>query len=92
MEILVMNNEMFDNFFWHSSIGIDETINTDRFVTKLAYTDSNLSEFIARGDDLLIHKATKALWKKSEDGLSIEAVFSSDVLTSEELEKLAGED
>ena len=85
-------DDLFNNFFWHSSIGIDETVDKKRFITKISYTESNLRKFVAQGENLLVHKTTKSLWKKSDDGKSIEAVFSSDILTEEDLSKLAGDE
>jgi len=78
--------EIFDNFSWHSSIGIDETVFSDKkFVTRLANTSENLASFFAAGDDLLIHKTTKALWRVSDDNATIEPVFGSDILTEDDL-------
>ena len=78
-------NDIFDGFAWHSAIGIDETlVGNKRFVTKVPNTKKARSMF-AQAGDLLIHKTTKSLWKFSDDGTSIEPVFSSDVLTEEEL-------
>jgi hypothetical protein len=40
---------------------------------------------VASNSNFCIHKATKELWKFSEDGKYIEAVFPDDVLTEEQL-------
>jgi len=36
---------------------------------------------VAKDSDFLIHKATKALWKVSDDGESLVPVFEDDILT-----------
>jgi len=41
--------------------------------------------FTASGNNLLIHKTTRCLWKMSEDKKTIEPVFSSDVLSVDEV-------
>ena len=80
-------DELFDDFQWHSSVGLDELPTEKDFVAKLANTPLNMQMFIAGGDKCLIHKSTKALWMKSEDGESLIPVFGSDVLTKEEVEQ-----
>ena len=88
-----MSKDIFDDFAWHSSIGIDETLEKNRrFVTRLAASNRNLHQFLTAGDSLLIHKTTKALWKFSDDHKSIEPVFGSDILTEDDLKSLADED
>jgi hypothetical protein len=80
--------DILESFEWHSSIGIDSSIeDSKRFVTKLANNDKNKRNFVASGGNLLIHKATKALWKISEDKKSIEPVFDADVLLEDDLEE-----
>tara|TARA_R110000824_G_scaffold24779_2_gene86821 strand:- start:4008 stop:4226 length:219 start_codon:yes stop_codon:yes gene_type:complete len=37
------------------------------------------------GDNFLIHKSTKALWRFSEDSQYIEPLFESDILTEEQI-------
>ena len=78
--------KFFDDFMWHSSIGIDNQLyGNKRFYTKLPNTKKAMSMFIKASDDFLIHKTTQALWRLSEDGGSIEPVFNSDVLKEEDL-------
>lgn len=79
--------DFLDGFQWHSSIGInDETFNSKKYLDKIANTEANCKMFdILAGNDLLIHKSTQALWKISEDKKSIEPVFSSDILTEDDL-------
>ena len=79
-------SDIFENFNWHSSIGIDETLaGNKRFVTRVPNTASVRRMFIAAGDDILIHKTTRCLWKISDDNKSIVPVFSHDVLTEDEV-------
>lgn len=78
--------DIFDGFGWHSSIGMDCAVAGDRkFVTRLPNTASSRGMFTAAGGDFLIHKTTRCLWKLSDDKKTIEPVFSSDVLTEEEV-------
>jgi len=88
-----MNRDIFDDFAWHSSIGIDASIaGNSRFVTRIPNTKKARGQFIvASGDNFLIHKTTKALWKVSEDKRSIEPLFPTDVLTAEQLEEITEE-
>jgi hypothetical protein len=82
-----MNDKLFENFRFHSCIGIDFALDGDKkFVTKVANTDMNRRQFTASGDNTLIHKMTRCLWKTSEDGKYIEPVFPTDVLTADECE------
>jgi len=88
-----MKRDIIDSFSWHSSVGIDDALDTNKkFVTRLAASMSNLGLFVKAGDELLVHKTTKALWKFSEDHKSIEPVFGSDILTAEDLKSLDEED
>lgn len=88
-----MSRDIIDSFSWHSSIGIDDSLDLNKkFVTRLAASHSNLGMFAVAGEDLLVHKTTKALWKFSEDRKTIEPVFGSDILTAEELEALDEEE
>ena len=81
-----MNQEIFEGFCWHSSIGIDSTLEGNkRFVTRLPNTRQARSMFTASGNNLLIHKTTKCLWKLTGDKQAIEPVFSSDVLSVDEV-------
>ena len=81
-----MNEEYLEGFSWHSSIGLDSTLDGNkRFVMKLSNDKQARSMFIAAGDDLLIHKTTMCLWKLSKDKTFIEPQFSSDVLSEEEV-------
>lgn len=78
--------DFFNDFHWHSSTGINDSIKRAKIYKKLPRTASNLSKFIARDDsDFLIHKSSRALWKFSKDGKSIESVFDDDVLTDDKL-------
>jgi len=87
-----MSEEILEGFCWHSSIGIDSTLDGNkRFVTRLPNTRTARGMFVASGSDLLIHKTTKCLWKMSKDKKSIEPVFSSDVLSEEEVRTAMGE-
>jgi len=88
-----MADSLFDTFSWHSCIGIDEALNGGkRFVTRIRNTASARAMFTAGGENLLVHKTTKCLWKISEDKKSIEPVFSSDVLTEKDVEAVMKED
>lgn len=79
-------NDIFENFNWHSSIGIDQTLSGDkRFVMRIPNTASVRGMFMASGEDMLIHKTTRCLWKISDDQKTIEPVFSNDVLTEDEV-------
>ena len=79
-------DDIFDGFSWHSAIGIDVDLDgSKKFVTKVANNKSARSMFIVAGKNMLIHKTTKCLWKFSDDGNSIEPVFSTDVLSEDEV-------
>ena len=81
-----MAKDIFSDFVWHSSIGIDSQISGfKKFHTVLPNNKKARSMFIASKNRLLIHKTTQALWRVSEDGTQIEPVFDTDVLTEEEL-------
>lgn len=80
--------DFLESFSWHSSIGIDDAIENDKkFVSRLRNTRKARAFFVTAGDSLLIHKATKVLWKISEDGKFIEPVFDTDILSNEDLEE-----
>ena len=78
--------DIFEGFGWHSSVGMDCAVDGGRkFITRLPNSTVARSMFSAAGGDYLIHKTTRCLWKQSEDKKSIEPVFSSDVLTDDEV-------
>lgn len=79
----------FNNFSWHSALSVDENVVSNKKITKLAATQENLQSFslFEPQSKLLIHKATKALWKFADDGKTIYPVFAQDILTSKDLEK-----
>ena len=86
-------DDIFEGFTWHSSIGVDYTINgTRRFIARLPATKKALSMFVVAGKNLLIHKTTRCLWRMSDDKKFIEPVFSSDVLTEEDVKAAMEED
>jgi len=81
-----MSENIFDDFNWHSCIGIDCVVGGNkRFVTRLARTKKAMSMFIPAGDNMLVHKTTRCLWSISDDKKCIEPVFGSDVLSEEEV-------
>jgi len=81
-----MMDDIFDGFVWHSAIGIDVDLDGNKeFVTRVENTRKARAMFVAAGDSLLIHKTTKCLWQFSDDRKSIEPVFSTDVLTEDEV-------
>lgn len=80
------SEDIFTGFCWHSSIGIDSTLEGNkRFVTKIPVSREAMSSFIVVGNNHLIHKSTKCLWKFSEDKKSIIPEFDSDVLSLDEI-------
>jgi hypothetical protein len=87
-EDICMKGDIFDNFSWHSSIGIDDALDgSRRFVTRLPNTTATRRHFVAAasGDNFLVHKTTRALWKVSDDKQSIQPLFPTDVLTEEQV-------
>jgi hypothetical protein len=81
-------DNLFEDFNWHSSIGIDCTLaGNKKFVTRLPNTRKARMLFVTAGNDLLIHKTTQCLWRISDDKKSIEPVFSNDVLTEDEVKQ-----
>ena len=79
-------SDIFEHFNWHSSIGIDQTLTGDKkFVTRIPNTASVRDMFVAAGNNILVHKTTRCLWKISDDKKTIEPVFSNDVLTEDEV-------
>ena len=86
-------DDIFENFNWHRSIGIDcAKLDNKRFVTRMPNTKAARSMFIAAGNDLLIHKTTRCLWKMSDDKKTIEPVFNNDVLTEDEVREAMAEE
>ena len=77
----------FDEYKWHSSLELGEGIQGKKIIRKITASRQNQSRFIriAGNSKYLIHKATKELWKMSDDGKYIEAVFPDDVLLEEQL-------
>lgn len=77
----------FDDFNWHSSLEINDSILRKKKIKKLSASKKNKDKFIRIASDssFLIHKSTKKLWKISDDGGSIEPVFPDDVITEETL-------
>jgi hypothetical protein len=78
-------NDILEDFSWHSAVGIDSALDSQRLVTRLPRSRKAMMMFEASGNDLLIHKTTRCLWRKSEDGKHIEPVFGNDVLTDDEV-------
>jgi len=88
-----MSTDIFDGFSWHSSIGIDASLDGNRrFVTKLANTQRTRSMFIASGNNMFIHRTTRALWRLSEDKKSIIPAFDTDVLGENEVKEAMQEE
>ena len=86
-----MKGDIFDNFAWHSSIGIDEALDgSRRFVTRLPNTAATRKHFVAaaRGENFLVHKTTKALWRMSEDQKTIEPLFPTDILSEDQAREI----
>jgi len=83
-----MSENIFDNFNWHSCIGIDcITAGDKQFVTRIPNTKKAMSMFIVAGENTLVHKTTRCLWSISKDKKCIEPVFGSDVLSEEEVKE-----
>jgi hypothetical protein len=83
-----MDGDIFEGFCWHSSIGIDSNLDGQKvFVTRLPNNKQAKTMFTAAGGNLLVHKTTRCLWKLSDDKKTIEPVFSSDVLSMEEVKE-----
>jgi len=88
-----MPRDFFDGFLWHSAIGIDSSVDGNRkFVTRMANTPKARAMFIASGENMLIHRTTRALWKLSDDKRSIEPVFDTDVLGEDEVRQAMSEE
>ena len=73
------------DFIWHSCMD-DVGKSNKKVVNKLSVSQMG-GKFLRahKESDFLIHKATKALWRFSEDGKSIEPVFEEDILTEDKL-------
>lgn len=83
------SGDIFDSFSWHSSLGLDSTLASSgrKVVTKLPNSREARSMFTAVGNNLLIHKTTRCLWKLSEDKDGIEPVFGNDILTEDDVKQ-----
>lgn len=80
----------FNNYTWHSTIQLDSNSLINKKINRISAYDDTVVQCFSRfkpESKLLIHKATKALWRFSEDGEYIEPVFAEDILTSKDLEK-----
>lgn len=77
--------DILEDFQWNSAVGIDGALEGQRLVTRLPRTKKALMMFEASGNDLLIHKTTRCLWRLSDDDKHIEPVFGNDILTDEEV-------
>jgi len=79
-------SDFFDDFSWHSSLGIDDSVSQKKkFVASVPNTEGYRKMFIANGSATLIHKTTKSLWKLSDDNSSIEPVFPADILSEDDV-------
>jgi hypothetical protein len=90
-----MNGDIFEYFSWHSSIGMDEALNGNKkFVTRLPYTKATSRHFTAAagGNNFLIHKTTKSLWKMSDDNQSIQPLFPTDILSEDQAREIMEEE
>lgn len=82
-----MSDDILKDFNWHSAFGLDGILESNYpKIASMANNAKNRKLFVASSDNTLIHKTTKALWKISEDGKRLEAVFSTDILTNEDCE------
>jgi hypothetical protein len=87
-----MNDNIFDGFAWHSAIGFDPALDSQkRFATELKNTPTARRMFTASGDGTLIHKTTRALWRVSDDKTKIVPMFSTDILTEDEIREAMGD-
>ena len=79
--------DFFNDYKWHSSLELGSNLMGKKIVRRLRASSQNTSRFIkvASDSNFCIHKATKELWKFSEDGKYIEPVFPDDVLTEDQL-------
>lgn len=82
-------NSVFDDFRWHSATGLDAALSgAENVVVRLPYNARVASMFVAAGNDMLIHKTTKCLWKMSKDKKAIEPVFNNDILSEDDVKKV----
>ena len=87
------SDNLFEDFQWHSSIGLDSLLQErSQFVTSMPNNRLARSMFVEAGDSTLIHKTTRALWKISDDKASIVPMFSTDILTEEEVRQAMEEE
>ena len=82
-----MSRDILQDFTWHSSIGIDCTLDGKKFVSRLPNSKRAMSMFQASGNNLLIHKTTRCLWRLSDDKKFIEPVFGNDILTEDDVQE-----
>jgi hypothetical protein len=78
------NADRFSDYvLWHSASGLDA------FLRKSPRSDGTKAvpntkharrNFFQAGEALLIHKATRALWKVSDDGKHIEPVYDEEII------------
>ena len=78
---------IFENYSWHSCLEPQRETMRKKIIRKISASSPEMSRFmrISKDGSSLIHKSTKALWRFSDDGKSIEPVFKDDVLTEDEL-------
>ena len=85
--------DIFSDFQWHSSVGINAAEDGNKkFVTRIPNSRKARSLFLNAGEDLFIHRTTRALWKLSGDHKSIEPVFETDVLTEDDVKEAMSEE
>lgn len=80
--------DIFEDFYWHSSYEPKEGISKKKIVRSLPAKYANSNSFLKAGDGtFLIHKATQALWKFSDDKKTIVPVFQDDneILTEDSI-------
>ncbi len=82
-----MGVNFFRDYDWHSSIELEKSLRGKKIVRRVANTEKNRGHFLrlSSDSDYLIHKSSKALWRISDDGGSIESVFDDDILTEDNL-------
>lgn len=81
-----MAQDVLSDLNWHSGFPIDKNIVSKKKIARAPVNADVLGRFIKANSDCqyLIHKTTKALWRFSKDGKSIEAVFDGDVIPQDE--------
>ena len=79
--------KIVEEFDWHSGFGITAPLGGKKIVRSLCASSDNLGKFIRASNksNFLIHKSSKALWRFSDDGKTIEPAFEEDVLTQEKV-------